>query len=192
MGPARPSTGFARNLRTASHIDSLRDKVEGHRIQNHLKFEKMRLTAETSESDLRLVYSEDRQADKQLRSELDTMSVLLSAGHDQLTAEVTSLKAELSTLSGPAGPPGLESARLTGHERKRPGLTSSRVDSLRQPPLLRLQARPRKRQAQPRSSLRLQQRRRSRLRRQEPRQPQDLGKEPTLGEATTALMEARA
>ena len=47
----------------ASHIDSLRDKVEGHRIQNHLAFEKVKEANASSEADLRRVYEEDKQAD---------------------------------------------------------------------------------------------------------------------------------
>ena len=114
-----------------AHIDRLCDKVEGHRFHNHLSFEKAQTTAETSESDLRRVHAEGKEADKQLRSELDAMSTLPSAGHDQLTAQVTALKDELSALkselaslpalaagSGPAWPPGLDNARLLALEQK--------------------------------------------------------------------------
>ena len=43
----------------ATHIDSLRDKVEGHRVQNHLAFTKVKEAAELAESDLRRVRAED-------------------------------------------------------------------------------------------------------------------------------------
>ena len=82
------------------------------------------------ESDLRRVHSEDKEADQKLRTELDALSALLSAGHDQPIAEVTALKEDLSTLrgelaslpalavgSGPAGPPGLDPARFTALEQ---------------------------------------------------------------------------
>ena len=107
----------------ASHLDLHRDKTEVNRLQTMVSVSEVKKAAELAESDLRRVHAEDQQRDAQLRSELDSrLCARLDEQHDALTAELLSLKAELSSSAsaggaGPAAAPSLDSSRLSALEQ---------------------------------------------------------------------------
>ena len=73
--------------------------------------------AGTVESNMCRVHEEDKAADLQLRGELNALSAVFSAGHDQLTNSVATLAVALGELHGtgpasrPAPAPGLDTVK---------------------------------------------------------------------------------
>ena len=82
-------------IKHADLLDRCRDRGDGLHVALNFNSQKVKDELDsrvgTVESDMRRVHEEDKAADLQLRGEVNALSAVLSAGHDQLDYSIASL-----------------------------------------------------------------------------------------------------